>query len=323
MAWIIPGVYGFSDTTLHLYACEDPATSKMPTQIWITADAHVYIPVAVDENMYTYKIGAAHRVSLQATYRKDPPPRPPDPNDPPPPGYPPDPEPIDDRPVLIDPDGYVFNSMLGFDPQNPTQHVVPGARVTCMAYLPGWGGWVPWPAHLYENQVNPQVVGSNGYFAFFTPPGQYYLQVDGPDRYQSWRSPVVTVVNEIVHVNIPLTPRASGPFYILQSGRAGLSRVQLTLPVGGWVRWDIIQSLQEDSTSLLADVANPLLRLVSSPDPFTSSDGWDSGRLYPGQSYTRQFNHPGVYTYTDSAGHTATIRVATSAASVFLPMIRK
>ena len=323
--WIIPGVYGFGDTTLHLYACQDPATAKMPSQIWITADAHVYIPVSFSGNMYIYKIGSAHRVSMQATYRPDPPPVPPDPNDappPPPPGYPPDPKPIDDRPVLIDPDGYVFNSTLGFDPQNPTLHVVPGATVTCMAYLPGWGGWVPWPAHLYENQVNPQVVGSNGYFAFFTPPGQYYLQVEGPAGYQSWRSPVVTVVNEIVHVNIPLTPAINSPFFVLQSGRAGFSLAQMIIPVGGQVRWNIVQGPQEDSASLLADAANPLIRLVSSPDAITSSDGWDSGRLYPGQSYTHQFNQPGVYTYTDSAGHTAIIRV-TNTKPIFLPLLRK
>ncbi len=327
--WIIPGVYGFGDTTLHLYACEDPSTAKMPTQIWISADAHVYIPVKVEGNMYTYKIGAAHRVSMQATYHDDPPPVPPDPNDPPwepDPGDPPDPDPIDDRPVLIDPDGYVFNANLGFDPQNPSQHAVAGSRVTCMAYLPGWGGWVPWPAHLYENQVNPQVVGSSGYFAFFTPPGQYYLQVDGPDGYPSWRSPVVTVVNEIVHVNAPLTPLPTngGSLTVLQISRAGFSQADVSIPVGGKVRWDVVQGPQEDSISLLADVVDPLLHLISSLDPMTITDGWDSGRLYPGQSYTRQFNVAGVYTYTDSAGHTATIRVTDSPRKyLFLPTVRR
>ena len=28
--------------------------------------------------------------------------------------------------ILIDPDGYVFDSTLGFDSENPTEHVVPG-----------------------------------------------------------------------------------------------------------------------------------------------------------------------------------------------------
>jgi plastocyanin len=323
--WVIPGVYGFWDTTLHLFACEDPATHKMPTQIWITADAEVYVPISFSGNMYTYKIATAHTVTMQATYRKNPPKDPPPPYDPPPPpdpGDPPDPEPDLDNHVWIDPDGYVFNSLLGFDPQNPTQHVIPGAKVTCMAYLPGWGGWVPWPAHLYGNQINPQVVGSNGYFAFFTPPGQYYLQVDGPAGYQSWRSPVVTVVNEIVHVNIPLTPMVGNPLFVLTSSRAGFSQAQLTVPVGARVRWDVIQSFQEDSASLLADTANPLLHLVSSPDPFVSTDGWDSGRLVPGESYTRQFDHSGVYTYTDSAGHTATITVGGMMA-LYLPIVKR
>ena len=53
---------------------------------------------------------------------------------------------------------------------------------------------MPWPAHLYNNQVNPQVTGADGYFAFFTPPGFYYLQVDGKPGYQPWRSPVIQVV---------------------------------------------------------------------------------------------------------------------------------
>jgi hypothetical protein len=72
---------------------------------------------------------------------------------------------------------------------------------------------------------------------------------------------------------------------------------------------------------LLSDIVDPLMRLVSDPDPFASTNGWDSGRLYPGQSYSRQFNQPGSFTYTDSAGHTATINVGFS--SIFIPFIRK
>ena len=67
--------------------------------------------------------------------------------------------------IVIDPDGYVFDSTLGFDAADPTANVLPGSTVTCMANIPEWGGWVPWPAHLYLNQVNPQVVGANGYFS--------------------------------------------------------------------------------------------------------------------------------------------------------------
>jgi len=116
--------------------------------------------------------------------------------------------------VLIDPDGYIFDVNQGFDPENPTLNAVAGVTVTAMVSMTEWGGWVPWPAHLYNNQVNPQVTGAEGYFAFFTPPGFYYLQVEGipatgsgqMPAYQSWRSPVVQVISEIVHVNVSYTP---------------------------------------------------------------------------------------------------------------------
>ncbi len=103
---------------------------------------------------------------------------------------------------------------------------------------------------------------------------------------------------------------------MIRSSRAGLSQSDVIIPVGGKVRWEIVQSAQEDSASLLADAVDPLIRLVSSPD------GWDSGRLYPGQSYTRTFDQAGVYTYNDSAGHTATLRVS-NIKYIYLPIVKR
>ncbi len=91
------------------------------------------------------------------------------------------------------------------------------------------------------------------------------------DGYQSWRSQVVTVVNDIVHVNVPLTPSALDPLYILRVSRDGISQTELNIPLGAKVRWEIVQGIQEDSLSLLSDIVDPLLRLVSNPDPFASS----------------------------------------------------
>jgi hypothetical protein len=320
--WTIEGVYGFWDTDLYLYVCPN-ADGKMPTQLYVTADSYAYTPVDHTGNLYHFKISRVHTVKFQATYRPTPPPDPPDPDDPPPPPpTPPDPKP-DYGGVLIDPDGYVFNSTLGFDQANPTAHVVPGAKVTCMANIPGWGGWVPWPAHLYQ-QVNPQIVGSNGYFAFFTPPGEYYLLVEGPSGYQTWRSPVVTVVNDIVHVNVPLMPVLSGNIYNLKTSLAGVSAATLTVPVGSVVRWQAVQGPQEDPAGLAAAAANPLLRLLSNPDPFASSLGWDSGRLVPGESYTRKFDTIGTYAYSDSAGHTGRIQVtAANSHHLYAPLVRR
>ena len=64
---------------------------------------------------------------------------------------------------------------------NPAQSVG-GVTVTAYISAPTWGGWIPWPAHIY-GQTNPQVtdnlypdgITTTGYYAFYTPPGLYYL----------------------------------------------------------------------------------------------------------------------------------------------------
>jgi CSLREA domain-containing protein len=150
--WRIPGVYGFWNTTLNLRACDCPpvsGTTAPPSSVWVIADGVRYDPTGSHPN-YTFAItGGAHNAVfwadcggnfISSTGR-----------------------------VLIDPDGTIFDVTQGFDPQNPTAHAIPGVTVTLYELVPEWGGWTPWPAHLYNNQVNPQVTGSDGYFAFFTP----------------------------------------------------------------------------------------------------------------------------------------------------------
>jgi hypothetical protein len=100
--------------------------------------------------------------------------------------------------VLIDPDGYVYNAVLGFGVK------VPGATVTCDVYDEDYQSWSRWPAELYESQINPQVTQNDGYYAFFVPPGKYRVTAIAPN-YQPHTSPVIEVVNAIVHYNIPLT----------------------------------------------------------------------------------------------------------------------
>ena len=103
------------------------------------------------------------------------------------------------------------------------------------------GGWTPWPAHQYNNQVNPQVTGSDGYFAFFTPPRPVFLQVDGKPGYQPWRSPLIEVVNEIVHVNVPYTPWTEPPVVetvteVLLTA-SGPQPASITVASGTTVQW--------------------------------------------------------------------------------------
>jgi hypothetical protein len=100
---------------------------------------------------------------------------------------------------LIDPDGYVYDSTLGIASK------VPGATITCEVYDEDYQSWSEWPAAFYENQVNPQVTASDGYYAFFVPPGLYRVWASAPG-YSTHTSPDIQVVSEIVHYNIPLEP---------------------------------------------------------------------------------------------------------------------
>ena len=293
--WRIPGVYGFWNTTLHLHGCNCPpesGTTGQPSSIWVIADGVRYDPTGVHPD-YTFAItGGAHNVEFWAdcggNYVSS------------------------SGRILIDPDGYVFDVTQGFDPLDPTANAIPGVTVTLYEYLPEWGGWTPWPAALYNNQLNPQVTGSDGYFAFFTPPGQYYLQVDGKPGYQPWRSPVITVVNEIVHVNVPYTPWTEPPAIeslteILLTA-SGPQPASVTVPSGTTVQWRAeVAGLAPDMLAQQAD--NPALQPLSVLNPISNTLGWDGGMLQPGQVYQRQLTEPGTYLYSDGLGNQAQVCV--------------
>ena len=209
--------------------------------------------------------------------------------------------------ILIDPDGYVFDVTQGFDPHEPDRQRDRRESPSRSTSSEEWGGWTPWPAHLYNNQVNPQVTGSDGYFAFFTPPGQYYLQVDGKPGYQPWRSPLIEVVNEIVHVNVPYTPWTEPPVVetvteVLLTA-SGPQPASITVASGTTVQWRAeIDGLAPPAE--LAELAeNPVLQPLSALDPISTILGWDGGMLKPGQTYQRQLTQPGTYTYSDGLGH--------------------
>jgi len=299
--WRIPGVYGFWNTTLHLHACNCPpasGTTAPPSSVWIIADNHRYDPVSGSHPDYTFAItGGAHNVVfwadcggnyISSTGR-----------------------------ILIDPDGYVFDVTQGFDPNDPTAHAIDGVTVTLYELVPEWGGWTPWPAGLYNNQANPQVTGADGYFAFFTPPGQYYLQVEGKPGYQPWRSPVITVVNEIVHVNVPYTPWTEPPAVetvteILLTA-SGPQPASVIVPAGTTVQWRAeVDGLLPPAA--LADLTeNPVLHPLSALNPLSTTLGWDGGMVAPGRIYQRQLTEPGRYTYSDGLGNEAELCVDTCA----------
>lgn len=312
--WEMPGAYGFHDTALKLYECSTlPDAGYAVDDVIVDADGILYQdPDGPDAGGYwQFAVHANHTVNFSVVTKNTP-------------GatkvY------HSNGWILIDPDGFVFDVTKGLDVISSTVTGVPtevgntiaGVTVTAMVSMPTWGGWVPWPAYLYNDQVNPQVTGDDGYFAFFTPPGSYYLQVEGVDGYQSWRSPVVQVITEIVHVNVPLTPWSSGQISQITAAPEGLSRSTVTVPAGGTVEWRSALDAGVTAGTLATHLADPPLQILSQRDPLLDVLGWDSGRLPPGQVYRRQFIQPGVYPYADSAGHTGTVVVT---AHVYLPLV--
>jgi hypothetical protein len=303
--WVILGVYGFWNTSLTLYVGYYPGTSEPPDQVWAIADGHRYDAINITWPWYTFLIGPAHNVEICAQLGSD--------------------STCEPGSVLIDPDGYIFDVTKGLSVtastvDTVTSQIIPtavtntlqGVTVTAMVSMPQWGGWVPWPAHLYNNQINPQVTGENGYFAFFTPPGDYYLQVDGIAGYQSWRSPVAHVITEIVHVNVPLTP--VGPAQGVPTGAITLTQVGpspavITVPLGSVIEWSSELSGTLPMEQLAHWMVDPVLRLLSERDPLSDTLGWDGGRMAPGQVYRRQFIQAGTYHYVDGIGHTGQVVV--------------
>jgi plastocyanin len=308
--FVLPGIYGFHNTQMHLFSCCDHNDTN---PFKVTADGVVYTtPSAHDGRWWTFTIGTAHTVIVESQCQG---------GGSPPPGH------TTYGQVLIDPDGFIFDVIKGgsYDAQTgmfaPVQ-AVPGVTVTAYVSVPEWGGWIPWPAHLYNDQINPQVTGDDGYFAFFTPPGSYYLQVDGLSGYQSWRSPIIEVITQVVHVNVPYTPWADPVGQIVNlSYTDGPDRAVITIPVGSSVEW--VSTL--DATASVDDftsfITNPILHLLSDLNPLASVLGWDGGMLTPGQTYRRQFATPGAYSYTDGVGHTGTVVV--EGYKVYLPLVKK
>jgi len=297
--WVVYGAHHFPTSTIELYIPPDCPTTP---EVWVMVDGtrvdpasstrpplyRFDIPPAPDTVEFWYRCAGGDEHSSGGELR------------------------------LIDPDGYVFDVTQGFDPLTPTLHAVSGVTVTCMVSMPTWGGWVPWPAHLYDDQQNPQVTGADGHFAFFTPPGRYYLQVEGIPGYQAWRSPVIEVVSQVVHVNVPYTPWPAEAVTQVTLTSGGPVPAVITVPVGSAVEWvaQVDPDLPVEQQAALAE--NPIWRPLSERDPLSDTLGFDGGLLAPGQVYRRSFTVPGVYPYTDDAGHSGQVVVR---AFVYLPLV--
>lgn len=224
--------------------------------------------------------------------------------------------------ALFDQGGTIFDVTQGLDPAHPELSAVQGVTVTAMVSDTAWGGWVPWPAHLYNSQANPQVTGADGNYAFFAPPGTYYLLVDGGVGYYSWRSPQLQAGSSPLHLDIPLSPRRPPAQQTVSLSAGGPLPQVVLVGAGQSVEWiaALDSTLTVTQSMHLAD--HPLIRLHTGGalDPLLNPLGWDAGLLAPGSLFRLLFTRPGSYTYSDGAGHTGTVTVAFR---LFLPMLRK
>lgn len=304
--FLVPGLYGFWNTKLHLYSC---CQSELNPFHVMADDVEYTTPSGHNGREWIFDIGGAHDVIVTASCS----------------GFVSGDDAKEGRgEVLIDPDGYVFDQSAGgsYDAAtgvfSPNQPLI-GVTVTAYYWVEEWQTWIPWPAELYDSQINPQVTGPNGYYAFFTPPGKYYLQAAGKDGYQSWRSPEIEVVSEIVHMNSPLTARGeSAPDAAVISSPAGLSQSRVTIPVGGSVTWQASVGASATADTFSALMLNPLTRLLSTLNPLSNQNGWDSGMLQPGAEFTHSFNQSGTYMYTDGFGHSGQVVVLEE---IYIPVV--
>ena len=298
--WLFFAGLGLENSTLSLHLCICPGGTDYPTETWVIAGGQRYDPSGGTTHIPSFSIPQANgAIEFHALCAGE--------------------EKINHGLILVDPDGYIFDVTQGFDPAEPTLHTLAGVTVTLMVSEPMLGGWVQWPAHLYDHQTNPQVTGADGYYAFYTQPGQFYVQASGKEDYQNWRSPVITVTNQLVHLNVPLTPITVQNIHPVNLTISGPDRPVLYINQGDTVEWlaEMVTNLSIESRQLYTE--NPVLRLLSAQDPLINILGWDSGMLAPGQAYLRQFTQDGEYLYSDGLGHTA--RVVVGGVQVFLPQV--
>jgi parallel beta-helix repeat protein len=107
--------------------------------------------------------------------------------------------------TLIDPSGYVYNSISGSR--------IAGAKVSLYYYDTEQEDYLPWNA-LQFDQVNPQTTEQQGRYGWEVPAGSYFVIVE-KNGYENYKSAPVTVPPPVTDLNIPLTPAENKLFLYL------------------------------------------------------------------------------------------------------------
>jgi plastocyanin len=217
--------------------------------------------------------------------------------------------------VLIDPDGVVYDANTGAK--------LSGASVMCLqqndASLPATGStYTAWPAANF-GQVNPQTTQTDGYFAFFTPPGVYRLDVNKAG-YQPYRSPDLRVVSMPVRHDAPLTPIVSEPAQVtILIGENGFEPAVVRVAPGAVVAF-VNGDVRDHNVK-----GTPAAAAITVAANVVTPGGFDSGALGPGQRFTIKLNSPGTFTLSDAseADAAGAVIAAPIGGRVLLPLIRR
>lgn len=211
-----------------------------------------------------------------------------------------------DGQVTIDPEGTVYDASTG--------QPIASAQVVCMQENgSGSGAFSSWDAAAYD-QINPQIVGADGYFSFFTPPGTYRLNVTKAG-YQPFESPDLLVVDAPVHYDVPLTPLVTKSAHVrITMSSQGFSPAVVRIPVGGVVEWI--------NGAPGARAASSTTTPVSAQSAGSTTVSWSSGMMMTGESYKRQFDTVGTYTYFDPSNPQFSAIVIVER-TVYLPLVSR
>ena len=231
-----------------------------------------------------------------------------------------------DGQVLIDPEGTVFDVLTG--------QPIDGATVACFAETGEAGGngvFDLWPAVDF-GQINPQTVGSDGYYSFFTPAGTYRVEVT-KEGYQPHRSPDLVVTDTPVHYDVPLTPVIKGAAkHVIEVTDSGFVPAVLAVAPGDIIEWVNVGEGLHSTASNSAPTLNEAGAAQANAAQ-VNANAWDSGQLNTGDAYKRTLADEGTYEYRDgeNPSFTATIIVEEGSSqppdptekTLFLPVISR
>ena len=119
---------------------------------------------------------------------------------------------------------------------------------------------------------------------------------------------------------MPLTPLLPGSSTQVSLTSSGPVPSEVTVNIGESIEWSVPLDFAASLLDRMKLTDNPIIRLLSDNNPLSSTNGWDSGSLAPGDEYSRMFNAPGEFTYQDELGNSGKV-IVESNWSLFLPLL--